>query len=858
MVFVAAGAGGGTGTGAAPVIARLAREVGALTVGIVTKPFSFEGSRRGNQAGQGIEALAAEVDTLIVVPNDRLLEVLDEQTSMVEAFQVADDVLRQGVQGISDLVTLPALINLDFADVRTIMSDAGRALLGIGMGTGEGRALLAAEKAISSPLLETSMEGARAILLSITGGPDLSLVEVSEAAKLVGEAAHPDANIIFGANVDEALTDQIWVTVVATRFDGRSAPRAAQRADDPADQGSGPRARAGIRSRRARQPRRPRVPARLAQPRERGSRRRPPTDRRGGSPCAARRRQRGRRRDRLGPRLVRGREPADRVRRRRLHDGPRSQGHPTPSDRESDRASKSDPREGARAEEGVGTHLIDFFVAAPGLDGVERGADLVAVPVHFDAETVQTFYVGPASCGVPGTAAGLALALERFGSMPLSELGADGIRLAREGAPVNAEQAYILDILAPIHARLEGTRELYAPGGNPIREGDTFRFPELAEELERFGAEGVEPFYRGDVAATIAEFVAAAGGAIGAGDLAAYRAIEREPIRAGFRGTEVLTNPPPSSGGLLIAYCLGLLERLGERSGPEQLVAAMDAANRARGEEFAEALYEEGLSGALLDPAALDLKAGDLLGSTTHISVLDGEGMCAAVTCSNGSGSGVLVPGTGVILNNMLGEEDLNPLGFHAIAPGRRVPSMMAPSVVLRDGEIELGLGSAGSNRIRSAILQTIVRVVEQGMGADEAVRAPRLHFEQGVVQAEPGIDEEALARIEARGIEVLRRPRINLFFGGCQAVARDGVTGALSGGGDPRRGGSVAAHERGVSRCRFRGRGAARRRRGRRPGGAARAARAAELRRRPAGGAPRGGRGGAPDAAPGRARAGR
>src|SRR5262245_52549201 len=225
MVFVAAGAGGGTGSGAAPIVARLAREVGALTVGIVTKPFSFEGSRRGNQAKKGIEELAAEVDTLIVVPNDRLLEVLDQQTSMVEAFQVADDVLRQGVQGISDLVTLPALINLDFADVRTIMSEAGRALLGIGMGHGEGRALLAAEKAISSPLLETSMEGARSILLSITGGADLSLVEVSEAAKLVGEAAHPDANIIFGANVDEDLGDQVWVTVVATRFDGRSVPQ---------------------------------------------------------------------------------------------------------------------------------------------------------------------------------------------------------------------------------------------------------------------------------------------------------------------------------------------------------------------------------------------------------------------------------------------------------------------------------------------------------------------------------------------------------------------------------------------------------------------------------------------------------
>jgi cell division protein FtsZ len=232
MVFVAAGAGGGTGTGAAPVVARLAREVGALTVGIVTRPFSFEGSRRAGMAEKGIETLAAEVDTLIVVPNDRLLSVLDEQTSMVEAFEVADDVLRQGVQGVSDLVTLPALINLDFADVRTIMSDAGQALLGIGMSTGgEGRAMAAAEKAISSPLLETSVEGARSILLSITGGADLSLVEVSEAAKVVGEAAHPDANIIFGANIDEELTDQVWVTVVATRFDGSSRPR--RQADEP-------------------------------------------------------------------------------------------------------------------------------------------------------------------------------------------------------------------------------------------------------------------------------------------------------------------------------------------------------------------------------------------------------------------------------------------------------------------------------------------------------------------------------------------------------------------------------------------------------------------------------------------------
>ena len=233
MVFIAAGEGGGTGTGAGPIVARIAREVGALTVGIVTKPFGFEGNRRAATADMGIDALAEEVDTLIIVPNNRLLSVLDKRTSMVDAFKVADDVLRQGVQGISDLVTLPGIINLDFADVRTIMSDAGAALLGIGMGTGEQRAIEAAERAVASPLLETSMAGARSILLSITGGSDLSLWEVNEAAKAVAEAAHPDANIIFGAMVDEKLDDnQVWITVVATRYDEK--PQARRPLDVPA------------------------------------------------------------------------------------------------------------------------------------------------------------------------------------------------------------------------------------------------------------------------------------------------------------------------------------------------------------------------------------------------------------------------------------------------------------------------------------------------------------------------------------------------------------------------------------------------------------------------------------------------
>ena len=231
MVFVTAGAGGGTGTGAAPVVARIAREVGALTVGIITKPFSFEGARRSEQADRGVEELAREVDTLIVIPNARLLTVLDRSTSMVEAFRVADDVLRQGVQGISDLITLPGLINLDFADVRTIMEDAGQALLGIGMGTGDKRAMDAVEHAIESPLLETSLDGARSILLSVTGGRDLSLFEVNDAAKAVADAAHPDANIIFGAMVDEKVEDQVWVTVVATGYGDRPLERAAPRGD---------------------------------------------------------------------------------------------------------------------------------------------------------------------------------------------------------------------------------------------------------------------------------------------------------------------------------------------------------------------------------------------------------------------------------------------------------------------------------------------------------------------------------------------------------------------------------------------------------------------------------------------------
>ena len=220
MVFVTAGEGGGTGTGAAPVVARIARELGALTVGIVTTPFRFEGTRRRSASERGVDELRAACDTLIVIPNDRLLEVLDRSTSMIDAFKIADDVLRQGVQGICDLITTPGLINLDFADVRTVMQDAGSALMGIGYATGPNRAKEAAERALGSPLIDTEIVGARGILLSIAGGDDLSLVEVNDAAEIVRGSATDDTNIIFGATVDSRLTGQIWVTVVATGLGG--------------------------------------------------------------------------------------------------------------------------------------------------------------------------------------------------------------------------------------------------------------------------------------------------------------------------------------------------------------------------------------------------------------------------------------------------------------------------------------------------------------------------------------------------------------------------------------------------------------------------------------------------------------
>ncbi len=428
--------------------------------------------------------------------------------------------------------------------------------------------------------------------------------------------------------------------------------------------------------------------------------------------------------------------------------------------------------------------LLDFFVEAPGR-GADRGglATLVPVSVSF-GDAIQVFNIGPASVGTYGMPAGVCEASLRFGRMPLAELVRPAAKLARDGVELNGPQAYVIEILAGIVTSTPECAALFAPDGRVVRVGDVVRQPDLADALERLGAEGAAPFYSGDVAAAIVDWLTERGGMVTAEDLAAYEVVSRTPIRVSYRGREVVTNPPPSAGGILLAHALALLGAETSPTHPPEVKQVVDAMERTQSERTPEFL--DGLG----DPEFVKrfLARRSPLGSTTHVAVLDREGWACSVTCSNGSCSGVVVPRTGVHLNNMLGEQDLNPLGFHRHPPGRRMPSMMSPTVVLRDGEPELVLGSAGSNRIRSAILQTIIRVIDDGMEAGDAVRAPRVHFEDGVVYAEPGIDTGALERA-GRVIRAFRE--INLFFGGVQAAARE-ENGRFSGGGDPRRGGAA------------------------------------------------------------------
>jgi gamma-glutamyltranspeptidase / glutathione hydrolase len=428
---------------------------------------------------------------------------------------------------------------------------------------------------------------------------------------------------------------------------------------------------------------------------------------------------------------------------------------------------------------GMEPMLLDFFVAAPGHDAVaDEQADLVPIEVDFAGDARQTFHVGAASCGAFGNPAGIDAAMRRWGSMALEDLAAPAAALARDGVVVNEQQAEVVHLLESILRSTPEVEALFAPDGDLLNEGDIFRCPELGDTIERLGCDGAAPFYTGDIATSITDFVAAGGGLLTAEDLRRYDAMIREPIHVRYRGRDVLTNPPPSAGGILIGYALRYLD-LGPCPPPlATLVEVMEEAQSLRTPEFLDGLGEPGYE---------DVFLANRLGSTTHISVIDAAGRACAVTCTNGEGSGIVVPGTGIHLNNIMGEEDLSPLGFHMAPAGRRMPSMMSPTVVMRNGGVELALGSSGSNRIRSAILQTIVGVVDHGLDAAAAVSAARVHFEHGIIHAEPGVPIEEL-RCDVHEIQQFRSQ--NMFFGGVQAVCRDPHTGALTGAGDPRRGG--------------------------------------------------------------------
>jgi gamma-glutamyltranspeptidase/glutathione hydrolase len=451
--------------------------------------------------------------------------------------------------------------------------------------------------------------------------------------------------------------------------------------------------------------------------------------------------------------------------------------------------------------------LLDFFVAVPGLGPRGRPLDpgeLSAFTVPFGGAD-QVFHIGPASVAVPGMIAGLGEAHRRGGRLPLADLVEPAVRLGREGVVLGAETAFLHEILGGMLTATPEAAAVYAPGGRLLGEGERIALPELAETLAHLGQAGAASMRDGPLARAIVAHQEATGGLLTHDDLAEYRVVERPPLEVEYRDVTVLTNPPPSSGGALIAAALRELARQpppGDDVAHYRAVArAGAAANALRDDDFARDLQEEdsmerlwarlaGAAGPPRPPAGPP-ESRKPAGSTTHISAVDADGGMASLSSSNGSGSGVIVPGTGILLNNILGEEDLNPGGLGRLPAGVRMTSMMAPTLLLRGGEPVLALGSAGSNRLRSAILQTMVSVIDGGLDCARAVARPRVHPEGDGVDVEGGVPEAAIAALAADGHNLRRWGAANLFFGGVGAAGR-GPRG-LEAAGDFRRGGAAA-----------------------------------------------------------------
>jgi len=441
----------------------------------------------------------------------------------------------------------------------------------------------------------------------------------------------------------------------------------------------------------------------------------------------------------------------------------------------------------ARSAEGR-TRLFDFFVDTPGRGCGDLVPHFVPVTLHFPASE-QDFNVGLGSVAVPGNLAGFLQIHEALGRLSLHTVVGPAVRLAREGVPVNARQAYMLGLLAPIFMHSEGSAAVFAPRGRMPRERELMRNLDLADTLERLPEDHGKSFYDGAVAERMAADMGAGGGLLTAEDLASYRVQARDPLSFEYRGRRILSNPPPSFGGALVAMSLELLGRLDLASvrwgSSEHLMAWVGAMQeveglREKGKRHVDHVAEEELSAAAG-------RVRSFLRGTTHVSVADGEGNVASMTTSNGEGSGYVVPGTGIMLNNMMGEDDLHPEGFHASPPGLRVASMMAPSLVLDGDRVRLVTGTGGSKRIRSALFQVISSVVDFGLSVRDAVEAPRIHWDGELIQLEPGWeDRRAVAALAQLG-PVNEWPERDVYFGGVHAVV-PGQDGA----GDPRRGGSA------------------------------------------------------------------
>lgn len=447
--------------------------------------------------------------------------------------------------------------------------------------------------------------------------------------------------------------------------------------------------------------------------------------------------------------------------------------------------------------------LFDFGIVMPGKNLAGRKtSEMTPTPVDFGGGTIQMFHGGHASVGVPGFVAGLCFAHQKYGSLPLTELVKPAQELARNGAEVTKQQEYLISILSGVIAVTPASKDLFYKDGKLLKASKLYRCPDIIPTLSQIAKTQGASFYKGDLAEELLKEMQAGGGYITKDDLAGYEVMARTPASVNYRGASIITNPPPSSGGALIAHNLGLLShfdlrKMGWHSTAHlsHLLNAMLVTNAVRKDLFDQNVGEEDILDRLLaDKLIQDGKAKitSRLGNTTHLSVIDSAGNVVSMTTSNGSGSGVAVPGTGILLNNILGEEDLNPAGFHKHPIGHRLTSMMSPTIVTKEGEVRLSVGSAGSSRIRSAILQVISNTLDFDMDVVSAIDAPRIHTEgEGqIVELEKGIPKQVAAKFTPDGHQVNLWKEINLFFGGVQAVTRNPTNNELSGAGDPRRGG--------------------------------------------------------------------